>query len=94
MTITLNLPPEIEISLEMRAAERGLPLEIYLEQFLEHAFSSKPAMPTSSLDRRSFLRLPLEERRQILAAQAERLAPYYEQNSEWKEWLEGDLVEY
>jgi hypothetical protein len=94
MTITLNLPPEIETSLETRAAERGLPLEIYLERFLEHAFSTKPTEPEGNLDRRSFLKLPLAERRRILAAQAEKLAPFYEQTSDWKEWLEGDLVEY
>jgi len=94
MTITLNLPPEIETRLETRAAERGLPLEIYLERFLEHAFSTKPSEHEGDLDRRSFLKLPLAERRKILAVQAEQLAPFYEQNSDWKEWLEGDLVEY
>lgn len=94
MTITLNLPSEIESSLEMRAAERGLPLEIYLERFLEHAFSTKLSDPEGGFDRRSFLKLPLAERRNIIASQAERMAPYYEQNSEWKEWLGGDLVEY
>lgn len=94
MTMKLNLPPEIEISLETRATEHGLPVEIYLGQFLEHAFSTKLAETEGDLDRRSFLKLPLPQRRQILAAQAERIAPYYEQNSEWKEWLGGDLVEY
>ncbi len=94
MTITLNLPPDIENSLEAHAAECGLPVEIYLERFLEQAFSTEPAETEGKLDRRSFLKLPLAERRKILAAQAEQMAPYYEQNSDWKEWLGGDFVEY
>ena len=94
MSITLNLPPALEINLETCAAERGLPLEIYLERFLEHAFSAKPSDIEDSLDRRNFLKLPLVERRKIMTAQAEQLAPYYEQNSDWKEWLEGEMVEY
>lgn len=94
MTITLSLPPEIEINLETRAAARGLPLEIYLERFLEHAFSTKPSDTEGNVDRRTFLKLSLVDRRKIMAAQAEQLAPYYEQNRDWKEWLEGDFVEY
>ncbi len=68
MTITLNLPPEIETSLETRAAERGLSVEIYLGRFLEHAFAPTPSEKGGNLDRRSFLKLTLAERRKILAA--------------------------
>jgi PHD/YefM family antitoxin component YafN of YafNO toxin-antitoxin module len=45
------------------------------------------------VERRAFLRLPLEERRRILAQQAETSAAFYEENPEWKEIQGGDLVE-
>ncbi len=45
------------------------------------------------IERRSFMKLPLEERRRILAEQAEKLATYYAQDSEWREMEAGDLVE-
>jgi hypothetical protein len=48
-------------------------------------------------EKRTFVKLPLEERRRILAAQAEQVARYYEQDSEAKErelWQGGDLIEF
>jgi hypothetical protein len=38
--------------------------------------------------------LPIEERRKIMAEQAEKMAQYYEQNQEWKELQGGDIIEY
>lgn len=46
------------------------------------------------IERRSFMKLPLEERRRILAEQAEKLTTHYAQDSEWREMEAGDLVEY
>lgn len=46
------------------------------------------------LDRRAVLALPLEERRRILAEQAEKMAKHYEQDKEWREAEVGDLFEY
>ena len=46
--------------------------------------------------RRVFMTLSLDERRTMLAAQAERVAAYYEQESERSEreaWQGGDIVE-
>ena len=48
-------------------------------------------------DRRSFLKLPLEERRRRLAKQADQLVEHYnqEQSSEERaEWQGGDIIEY
>ena len=42
----------------------------------------------------AFLKKPLEERRRIMAEQAETMKVHYEQNTDWKEWLAGDIVEY
>ena len=45
-------------------------------------------------ERRSFLKLSIEERRQILAQQAEAALPYYEENkAEWEEWINLDIAE-
>lgn len=44
--------------------------------------------------RQAFLKLPLEERRSILAQQAEAMVAYYEQNPEWRELVGGDIFEY
>lgn len=54
--------------------------------------------PTESdpqtIDRRAFLKLSIEERRRILAQQAEAALPYYEQNkAEWEEWINLNLIE-
>jgi hypothetical protein len=46
--------------------------------------------------RRAFMTLPLKERRKMLAAQAERMVAYYEQESERSEreaWQGGDIGE-
>ena len=51
----------------------------------------------STAQRLAFMELPLEERRRILAEQAERAAPYYEEELATKErelWQGGDIVEY
>ncbi|MBC8232958.1 ribbon-helix-helix protein, CopG family [bacterium] len=45
-------------------------------------------------DRRAFMDLPIEERRKIMAEQAEKMAQYYEQDQKWKELQGGDIVEY
>lgn len=47
-------------------------------------------------EKRTFMKLPLEERRRILAGQAEQLARFYEEDSAVKErelWQGGDLIE-
>jgi hypothetical protein len=45
-------------------------------------------------ERIAFLKKPLAERRRIMAEQAEAMQPFYEQNSEWKDWPVDDIVEY
>ena len=50
----------------------------------------------SLAQRRAYMQLPLEERRKRLAAQADQMAEYYEQEPERTEriaWQGGDIVE-
>ena len=47
-----------------------------------------------SIERKAFMKLPLEERRRLLAQQAEKLLEHYEQDNDWKDLEAGDIVEY
>lgn len=51
-------------------------------------------IPLSLVKRRSFMKLPLEERRRLMAEQAEKLSSHYEQDTGWRELGAGDFVEY
>jgi hypothetical protein len=46
------------------------------------------------MDRASLLKLPRSERDRILAERAEVMAPEYENDRDWKEFLGGDFIEY
>jgi hypothetical protein len=77
---------------------------------LEQAFTAASALPQTEqeeiaqdifrrlesrkISRRSLLKMPLEQRRQILAQQAEKMVEHYQQNPEWKELGAGDILEY
>lgn len=53
--------------------------------------------PKSLAEIREFMRLPIEERRRILAKQAEQMFEHYEEESarrEREEWQGGDILEY
>lgn len=52
------------------------------------------AEPLSLSDRRAFMQLPLAERRRILAQQAEAMVEHYEQDTEWREFQGGDIIDY
>jgi hypothetical protein len=59
-----------------------------------HATESEQALTLAQ--RRAYMTLPLEERRRLLAAQAERVAAHYEEETERterEEWQGGDIVE-
>ncbi|UXE64480.1 MAG: hypothetical protein KA717_19640 [Woronichinia naegeliana WA131] len=45
-------------------------------------------------DRITFLKLPLFERQKILKEQAESMVNHYQENSEWKELLSNDIIDY
>jgi len=64
--------------------------EIENTQIETKAISVKP----QTINRREFMKLSLEERRRILAEQAEQMLLHYEQNKEWQELDTGDLLDY
>ena len=47
-----------------------------------------------AIQRRAFLKLPMEERRRLLAEQAEGIASHYAKDNAWRDAQGGDLYEY
>ena len=45
-------------------------------------------------ERRRFLKLPKEERDRTLSEQAKEMADFYENDTEWREWEGGPILEY
>jgi Zn-dependent peptidase ImmA (M78 family)/DNA-binding XRE family transcriptional regulator len=76
----------------LRAVSEGLLSQEEAERMLGEKMS--PETSLSLVERRAFLKLPMEERRRLLAMQAEKVAEAYEENPEWKDLMEGDLVDY
>ena len=60
----------------------------------ERQDSTEEQQSISLKQRHAFMKLPLAERRRILAQQAEAMVAHYQQNQEWKEPLTGDIIEY
>ena len=56
--------------------------------------TDKPSNNQSFSTRRQFLELPKEERNRILSKQAKEMADFYENDTEWREWEGGPIVEY
>ncbi len=89
------LPPERPQWLErnaLHALAEGLLTRDEAESLLGRKLEGR--QPLSLVERRAFLKLPLEERRRILAEQAEEAAVCYEAHPEWRELQGGDIVEY
>ena len=54
----------------------------------------EPSLPRSLIERRAFLELSTDSRRTLLRKQAQQMADYYQNDSEWRELEGGALVEY
>jgi hypothetical protein len=50
--------------------------------------------PLTLAERRALLQLPLQTQQHILAEQANRAIEHYEQDTQWQEFLSGDIIEY
>ncbi|HLP91309.1 MAG TPA: hypothetical protein VK184_22345 [Nostocaceae cyanobacterium] len=54
----------------------------------------KITIKSQKMSRREFMKLPLAERRKILAQQAELMLQHYAKNQEWQELETGDFIDY
>jgi hypothetical protein len=46
------------------------------------------------ISRRELIKLPIEERKKILASQSDLMLEHYQQDNEWQELQTGDLIDY
>jgi hypothetical protein len=79
ITTTVKAGNRLEIDLP------NLPIGQTVEVIL--IIPDTPQSNPQDIDRQSFLKLPLAERRRILEQQAEVALPYYQQDQEWQEWV-------
>jgi hypothetical protein len=102
MVTTLNWKPGQTLLQQLNelAQQQGQsPEEIITRAVTLYLRSQMPSRTLSetqqiSVDRRrAFLKLPMEERRQILQDQAEALMTHYQTDTEWQDLQVGDLIE-
>ena len=88
----MHEPDEMEPekpSWTLRATLRALAEGLITAEEAGAASGAPATVPAGVAQRRAFLRLPLAERRRLLAVQAERLRAHYEQASEWRDLVTG-----
>jgi transcriptional regulator with XRE-family HTH domain len=89
------LPPEQPMWLRksvLRGVAEGLLTEEDGMKMLGESMKMKE--PVSLVERRAFMKLPLLDRRKIMARQAKEIAAHYEKDSSWKDLETGDIVDY
>jgi transcriptional regulator with XRE-family HTH domain len=74
----------------LRAFSEGLLTKDEAERMLGSSIETD--QPLTLVERRAFMRLPLDERRRRLAEQAARMEEHYARDREWRELEAGDLV--
>ncbi|MGV8080895.1 MAG: helix-turn-helix domain-containing protein [Syntrophales bacterium] len=90
-----ELPPEQPQWLKksvLRAVAEGLLTEVEGKNMLGETVTGRE--PLSLIERRAFMKLPLEERRNIMANQAREIASHYASEAAKEELEAGDIVEY
>ena len=90
-----ELPPEKPQWLELavlRARSEKLLSADEQAQLLDSPQTANREIPNSALQRREFAKLPLEQRRQLLAEQASKVAAYYEGESGFAGLGGGDFL--
>jgi hypothetical protein len=78
--------------------QKGNRLEITLPdltegQTIEVIIIVPETVPHQSINRQAFRQLPIEERRRILTQQAEAIKDYYQNDQDWKDWVNFDNEE-
>jgi hypothetical protein len=91
--LTAQVLPGNKIELQNSNLTEGQIVEVIVIISQSESPSSDEASISLS-ERKNFLKLPLDERRRILSSQAEAMVSHYEENSDWKELLAGDVIEY
>jgi uncharacterized protein (DUF433 family) len=87
---------EIDAEIVAEAAEGDRIEALYKSQTQIQSESQVLEIPSVAQypSRREFMKLPIEERRRILAEQAEVMLSHYQDDREWQELQTGDLIDY
>ena len=91
----VNIPPETPKRFGQqvqRALSEDLITKIEAGQLLNMPLNPTVDCPLS--ERARFFALPKEERDRILSEQAEAMVGFYENDTEWREWEGGSIIEY
>jgi hypothetical protein len=91
-----------QIEMSISSCSLAIPLSLsYTHRKGSNTMSTQETIeattPLTLADRLAFMKLPVKERRRILAEQAELMAEHYEDESlsrEREAWQGGDIVEY
>lgn len=89
-----ELPPEQPMWLRksvLRCVAEGLLTEEDGMKMLGESMERRK--PVSLVERRAFMKLPLADRRKIMARQAKEMAAHYEKDVSWKELETGDILD-
>jgi hypothetical protein len=86
LTTTVQAGNRLEFSL----ADLPVGKTVEVIVIIPDAPESNP-VPNSEIDRRAFMKLPLEQRQEILAAQAKAMQAHYAQDADWQEWANLDM---
>ena len=89
MKHTYYLTTTVQPGSRLEIALADLPVGQTVEVIVIIPERDRPA--ATGLDRRAFVKLPMAERRQILAAQAEAMREHYAQDTDWQEWVNLDM---
>ena len=87
---------EIDADIVAEVAESARIEALYQSQTQIQSDGEVLEMPSVAQypSRREFMKLPIEERRRILAEQAEVMLSHYQDDREWQELQTGDLIDY
>jgi uncharacterized protein (DUF433 family) len=89
---------EIDAEIAAEAAEADRRIETLISERHSQNQQTDIALEIPTIadypSRREFMKLPLEERRNILAKQAEAMLQHYQEDREWQELEAGDLIDY
>jgi hypothetical protein len=91
--VTIDLDDEVLVFLDRHS---GGNRSEYINKLLRKQliYSSEMAeKPNNIYDPRVFMKLPLEERRRLLAKQSEAMLSHYQEDKEWQELQTWDLMD-
>lgn len=98
LMLNISIPDQVQPFVEKQAADAGFStVSDYIHYLIVQEQQRVAAMKDNSaaqFDPVALMRLPLTERRQILATQSVTMLEHYEQDADWREFTAGDIVEY